>query len=102
MMSDREVIIDREVKRAFEEAIKNIELISLPFRNPKYDLKKTVDNDIDFILGAVIDQIINNSVDFLRDKNITRLTPEENERFNVYIFSQAGKLKDEIKKILGT
>jgi hypothetical protein len=40
----------------------------LPFRIPKYDFKKTVDND-----------------EFLRSRN-TRLTPKEPDKIIVYIF----------------
>jgi hypothetical protein len=52
-MSDRnrDLIID-EVNRALIHAVRSIEVFSLAFRNPKYDLKKIVDNDIDFILGG--------------------------------------------------
>jgi len=102
-MSDRnrDLIIDEEVNRALIHAGRSIEVFSLPFRNPKYDLKKIVDNDIDFILGAVMNDIMNNSALFLRNRNI-RLTPEEIDKLNVYVFSNAGKLKDGIRKILDT
>jgi hypothetical protein len=95
-MSDRnrDLIID-EVNRALIHAVRSIEVFSLAFRNPKYDLKKIVDNDIDFILGGVINDL------FLRNRNI-RLPPEEIDKLNVYVFSNAGKLKDGIRNILDT
>jgi hypothetical protein len=95
-MSDRnrDLIID-EVNRALIHAVRSIEVFSLAFRNPKYDLKKIVDNDIDFILGGVINDL------FLTNRNI-RLTPEEIDKLNVYVFSNAGKLKDGIRNILDT
>jgi hypothetical protein len=48
-----------------------------------------------------MNDIMNNSALFLRNRNI-RLTPEEIDKLNVYVFSNAGKLKDGIRKILDT
>jgi hypothetical protein len=97
--SNREAIIDEQEARAFREAIRTIENFSLPFRNLKYDLKKTVDSDIDFILGAVISEIMNSTAEFLKSRGVD-LTPEEIDKINLYVFSNAGMLKDGIRKIL--
>jgi hypothetical protein len=38
--SNRDLIINEELNRALIHAIRGVEVFSLPFRNPKYDLKK--------------------------------------------------------------
>jgi hypothetical protein len=43
---------------AIDATLKIIPYINVVLRNPLFDLKKTVDNDVDFLLGAIFGQIV--------------------------------------------
>jgi hypothetical protein len=70
------------------------------FLNPDYDLKKTVENDTDFLLGATLAQII----DHMNWLMYASKTPEPNgeqlRKLNSRLFSMAPDFKDTIIKMV--
>ena len=71
------------------------------FRNPLYDLKLTVENDVDFLLGAVFGQIIGNVTNLYVIRNVPRPSPMQLDKLNQRLFSKAPEFKAKIKEVLG-
>jgi hypothetical protein len=86
--------------RAVEETLKDLPYISEVFRNKKYNLNKTITNEIDFLLGAVFSQIIQTYSLYCTNRNI-RPSLEQLDEFNTYLFSRAPDFKDVIIKLVG-
>lgn len=93
-------VIREQVLLAIHETIKDLHNISSVFRNPNYDLDKVVENELDFILGVVLSRIVYNVTSSLIKRNI-RPNRDEIHQINQYIFSQAERLKEEIRKTIG-
>ena len=70
------------------------------FHTPLYDLKKTVTNDLDFILGAFFSQVISFYSYSCKEINFYP-TPAEEITFNYILFSKAQEYKEQIQKIIG-
>jgi hypothetical protein len=69
------------------------------FHNPTYDLNKTVENELDFLLGAVLGSILERNAVYLVNRQI-KPTNEEAIWLNYFLFSRANELKDLIRKLL--
>jgi hypothetical protein len=51
-MSTREQIMEQQLSRAIKEIEEQLPYMATGFRNPLFDLKKTVEHNLDFLLGA--------------------------------------------------
>ncbi len=71
------------------------------FHNSTYDLNKTVENELDFLLGAVLGLILERERNamYLVNRQINP-TNEESIWVNHFLFSSATDLKDLIRKLL--
>lgn len=69
------------------------------FLNPNYDMNKTVENELDFLLGAVLGTIVVTNTIYLMNREI-KPTNDETIWINTYLFSRAGELKELIRKLL--
>ena len=98
---DNNINILRQLQnRAVEETLKDLPCITEVFRNKKYNLNKTITNEIDFLLGAVFSQIIQTFSIYCMNTNI-RPSLEQLDDFNAYLFSKAPDFKDAIIKLIG-
>jgi hypothetical protein len=98
--NSRDGIINEQLSRATREVIQLIPHMNMVFRNPKYDLKQTVENDLDFLLGAVLATILERNTTYCLNRNIKPTLPE-GEIINYAIFSQAKEFREIIQKELG-
>jgi hypothetical protein len=71
------------------------------FLNPDYDLKKTVKNDTDFILGATLAQIVDHMSWLMYASKTPEPTGEQLQKLNRRLFSMAPEFKNTIIKTVG-
>jgi hypothetical protein len=69
------------------------------FQDPLYDLKKSLTNDLDFLLGAFFAQVILFYSVYCSNKDI-QPTIEESSRFNYELFSKAEEYKIMIRELM--
>lgn len=98
-MSEPRPVIKEELDRSIEEAIEGISRIKDVFNSTDYDLNVTVENELDFLLGALYGTIVAINYVHLRKLRL-KPTSEENLWTNRYIFSRAREFKDRIRKKL--
>ena len=91
-------IQDETIKEAFDE----LPFMTEVFRNPLYDIKKSVDSDIDFLLGAVIQRIIGHSSLLYFTRKARTPTKEQYVKLNYRLFSRASEFREKILKIVGS
>jgi hypothetical protein len=89
-----------------DEAIRKI-LDKLPektkaFLNPDYDLKKTIENNTDFLLGVTLTQILDHISWLIYTNKTPKPTGEQLRKLNSRLFSMAPEFKKTITKILET
>jgi len=99
LTQSRDEIIKEQLERAIGEGITALPYMKEVFKNPTYELNKIVENELDFLLGAVFSSILDRNAMFL----LERLVKPTNEEFiwiNHFLFSRADQLKDLIRKIL--
>lgn len=93
-------LIKQQVEKGMQDAIKDIDHISSVFLDPSYDMNTVIEYEADFILGAVLCQVVNNT-----NRNLIGIqiepTQEEFNQINQFVFSQSATLKENIKKIVG-
>ena len=70
------------------------------FLNPLYDLE-TVENDTDFLLGAVLSHIINQVSFRYVTRNVSVPSDEQAIKINHRLFSRAPEIRAKILQILG-
>jgi hypothetical protein len=58
-MSESDEYYFKILDEVMQNTLNTLPNIADVFLNPNYDLKETVENDTDFLLGAVLSQIIN-------------------------------------------
>jgi hypothetical protein len=72
------------------------------FLNPDYDLKKTVESDVDFLLGATCAEIIDHlNWLIIYGSKTPKPSKEQLEKLNRRLLSMAAELKDSIIKMTG-
>jgi hypothetical protein len=86
--------------RSIKETLEALPYITQVFRNKEYDLDKIITNELDFLLGAVLSQIINTYSCYCMNRGI-KPTREQSIAFNVSLFSKASEYRDAIKEITG-
>lgn len=100
MSQGREAKINECLTRAINQVLEQLPYTEQVLNNPLYDLNKTVENKLDFLLGAIFAQIIDRFAIFCLTENI-KATNEECAKLNYYLFSRAGEFKQLITKLLG-
>jgi hypothetical protein len=101
-MSESDEFYFRIQDEAVKATLTQIQSIAQVFRNPLYDLKKTVESDIDFILGGVFGQIIGNAGCLLMLRSVLRPSPEQEVKLNYRLFSKAPEFKSKVQEALRT
>ena len=96
---DREEILRSLFSNAIEDTIETLPYTIQVFQDPLYDLKKTVTNDLDFLLGAFFAQVLLFYSVYCSNKDI-QPTIEESEQFNYELFSKAEEYKNIIRELM--
>ena len=98
-MLDREKVLRSLFTNAIEDTIETLPYTIQVFQDPLYDLKKTITNDLDFLLGAFFAQVILFYSVYCSNKDI-QPTIEESSRFNYELFSKAEEYKIMIRELM--
>ena len=96
---DREKILRNLFNKASEDTIKTLPYTIQVFQDPLYALKKTVINDLDFLLGAFFAQVLLFYSVYCSNKDI-KPTIEESHQLNYELFLKAEEYKNIIKEIM--
>jgi hypothetical protein len=102
MSSSRGDMLRELLMRAIKEVFEQLSYTQMVFHNPSYDLKQTIENDLDFLL-AVLAQILDRYGIFCLNRNIKPIN-EETALINYFLFSRAGEFcefKEMIRKAIG-
>ena len=98
-MLDREKILRNLFNKATEDTIETLPYTIQVFQDPLYALKKTVINDLDFLLGAFFAQVLLFYSVYCSNKDI-KPTIEESHQLNYELFLKAEEYKNIIKEIM--
>jgi hypothetical protein len=101
MSSSREEILREQLNYAITDILGQLSAMKDAFQNPTYNLNKTVESRVDFLLGTVLSGILERYAVYLSNNKI-RPTPEEFIRINQVLFSRANEFKEIISKLLAT
>ena len=96
---NREEILRNLFTKATEDTIESLPYTIQVFQNPFYNIKKTVTNDLDFLLGAFFAQVLLFYSVYCSNKDI-RPTIEESEQFNYELFSKAEEYQNMISELM--
>jgi hypothetical protein len=96
---NREEILRNLFTKATEDTIETLPYTIQVFQDPFYDLKKSLTNDLDFLLGAFFAQVILFYSVYCSNKDI-QPTIEESSRFNYELFSKAEEYKIMIRELM--
>ena len=96
---NREEILRNLFTKATEDTIETLPYTIQVFQNPINNIKKTVTNDLDFLLGAFFAQVLLFYSVYCSNKDI-RPTIEESEQFNYELFSKAEEYQDMIRELM--
>lgn len=101
MSSSREEILREQLNHAITDILGQLSSMKEAFQNPTYNLNKTVESRVDFLLGTVLSGILERYAVYLSNNKI-KPTPEEFIRINKVLFSRANEFKEIISKLLAT
>jgi hypothetical protein len=73
---------------------------SKAFLDPDYDLKKTVENDADFLLGATLAQILDHMSWLIYTSKTPEPTGAQLRKLHGRLFSMAPEFKNTIKQMV--
>ena len=96
---NREEILQNLFAKAIEDTIETFPYTIQVFQDPLYNLKKSIDNNLDFLLGAFFAQVLLFYSVYCSNKDI-KPTIEESSQFNFELFSKADEYKDMIKGLM--
>jgi len=96
----REEIMEQQLSRALREIEEQLPYMATVFRNPLFDLKNTVENDLDFLLGAFLASVLERYTTYCLSRQI-KSTDLESAKVNYALFSKAKQFKERIRKELG-
>lgn len=88
---------DEAIRKTLEQLLEKTKA----FLNPDYDLKKTVENDSDFLLGATFAEIIDHMNWLIYGSRTPKPTGEQLRKLNRRLFSMAPEFEDSIIKTVG-
>lgn len=97
---DREKILRSLFTNAIEDTIETLPYTIQVFQDPLYDLKKTVTNDLDFLLGAFFAQVLLFYSVYCSNNKDLKPTIEESQQFHYELFSKAGEYKNIIRELM--
>jgi hypothetical protein len=98
-MSYREYLMAQQFSRAVNEIVEQLPYMATVFQNPLFDLKKAVEHDLDFLLGAFLASVLERYTIYCLQRSI-KPTNEEALKFNYNLFSRALEYKEMIRKQL--
>jgi hypothetical protein len=90
---DREEILRSLFTNAIEDTIETLPYTIQVFQDPLYDLKKTVINDLDFLLGAFFAQVLLFYSVYCSNNKDIKPTIEESQQFNLNYFRKQKNTK---------
>ena len=96
---NREEILRSLFTKATEDTIETLPYTIQVFQDPLYDLKKTITNDLDFLLGAFFAQVLLFYSVYCSNKDI-KPTVEESSCLNYELFSKAEEYKNMIGELM--
>ena len=96
---NREEILRNLFTKATEDTIETLPYTIQVFQDPLYDLKKSLTNDLDFLLGAFFAQVVLFYSVYCSNKDIQPII-EESSRFNYELFSKAEEYKIMIRELM--
>ena len=96
---NREETLQNLFTKAIEDTIETLPYTIQIFQDPLYNLKKSIDNDLDFLLGAFFAQVLLFYSVYCSNKDI-KPTIEESSQFNLELFSKAEEYKTMIKELM--
>ena len=96
---NREEILRNLFTKATEDTIETLPYTIQVFQNPINNIKKTVTNDLDFLLGAFFAQVLLFYSIYCSNKDI-QPTIEESEQFNYELFSKAEEYQNMIRELM--
>jgi hypothetical protein len=99
-MLDRKEILKSLFTKAIEDTIETLPYTIQVFQDPSYDLKKSVTNDLDFLLGAFFAQVLLFYSVYCSNNKDINPTIEESQQFNYELFSKAEEYKSMIKELM--
>lgn len=97
---NREEILRSLFTKATEDTIETLPYTIQVFQDPLYDLKKTVTNDLDFLLGAFFAQVLLFYSVYCSNNEDIKPTIEESQQFNYELFSKAEEYKTMIRELM--
>ena len=96
---NREEILQNLFTKALEDTLETLPYTIQVFQDPSYNLKKSIDNDLDFLLGAFFAQVLLFYSVYCSNKDI-KPTIEESSQFNFELFSKAEEFKTMIRELM--
>jgi hypothetical protein len=96
---DREEILRSLFTKAIEDTIETLPYTIQVFQNPINNIKKTVTNDLDFLLGAFFAQVLLFYSVYCSNKDI-KPTIEESQQFNYELFLKAEEYQNMIRELM--
>lgn len=96
---NREEILRKLFTKATEDTIETLPYTIQVFQNPINNIKKTVTNDLDFLLGAFFAQVLLFYSVYCSNKDI-QPTIEESQQFNYELFSKAEEYQNMIRELM--
>ena len=97
---DRDKILRTLFTKAIEDTIETLPYTIQVFQDQSlYDLKKSISNDTDFLLGAFFAQGLLFYSVYCSNKDI-KPTIEESQQFNYELFSKAEEYKTMIRELI--
>jgi hypothetical protein len=97
---DREEILRSLFTKAIEDTIETLPYTIQVFQDPLNNLKKTITNDLDFLLGAFFAQVLLFYSVYCSNRKDINPTIEESQQFNYELFSKAEEYKTMINKLM--
>ena len=96
---NREEILRNLFTKATEDTIETLPYTIQVFQNPINNIKKTVTNDLDCLLGAFFAQVLLFYSVYCSNEDI-QPTIEESEQFNYELFSKAEEYQNMIRELM--
>ena len=96
---NREEILQNLFTKAIEDTLETLPYTIQVFQDPSYNLKKSIDNDLDFLLGAFFAQVLLFYSVYCSNKDI-KPTIEESSQFNYELFLKAEEYKTMIRGLM--
>ena len=97
---NREEILRNLFTKATEDTIETLPYTVQIFQDPFYNIKKTVTNDLDFLLGAFFAQVLLFYSVYCSNNKDLKPTIEESQQFHYELFSKAEEYKNIIRELM--